>query len=421
MKKVSVILGALLVAGWCSAAGLVDAIGIYQPVFEMPNPRGVDHVYLCHGANDVEFTTQSQQTADWYDVSSHRMVGMGYTTFINAESGHTYMVSSNGRRETFAVFDDAQFSLKDCRLRINPQCDSTIVTIENFKITSYIDTAGKTQYVERTMVLEYQNEIWNNESKAWETLPQSDTITGIDLSSFSCNKLLIDSDFKLKDLTLADKEDSISTDSTVVAIAVDNHQLYFIAKRGKTLENEKEGPYDDNTIIHSAPLDVLFESHPSAKADVYSWTIKRGKDVLSQRNDKDMRYIFDEASASGSVTYTVDLEVLNSDYPECVSTAQDTIVLNESFILVPNVFTPNGDGVNDEFRVAYRSICEFHCWVYNRWQHIVYQWDDPAKGWDGTYNGRKEPDSAYIYIIEATGCDGQRYKLKGTVNLLRGE
>ena len=122
-----------------------------------------------------------------------------------------------------------------------------------------------------------------------------------------------------------------------------------------------------------------------------------------------------------------------------------TVAITESFIDVPNVFTPNGDGQNDEFRVAYKSIAEFHCWVYNRWGKLVYDWTDPAKGWDGTINGRPAAEGAYFYVIRAKGTDAAKgqgyiskpaynrakknsdtkilgiYQLSGDINLLRGK
>ncbi|MCQ2343217.1 MAG: gliding motility-associated C-terminal domain-containing protein [Paludibacteraceae bacterium] len=425
MKKLFFIPLILVSVGWCSAARLIQARSASGNVYEMSRPQGVDYLLFVPQANDLELSMRSQQLADWYDISTHRMAGSGYTTFLNAESGHTYMVSAGGRREAFAVFDEEKFALTDCHLQVLPECDSTVINLEHFKVISYVDTAGKTQYVERTMVLSYNNAEWNEDAKSWETVPQEDTIHGSDLSSFGIGKLLIDTDFRLKDITFPDQEDSISTDSVVIAVAVAHHQQYYITQRGKRRENEVDGPYEDSNKTESAPLEVLFESHPSPKADYYSWTIKRHSDLIAVRNDKDIRYLFDDASESGPVQYLVELTVMNSttmgDGSQCEVTATDTITLNSSLIFVPNVFTPNGDGKNDEFRVVYRSICEFHCWIYNRWQHLVYSWDDPAKGWDGTNNGKKLPDSAYIYIIDATGCDGQRYKLKGTVNMLRGE
>jgi gliding motility-associated-like protein len=119
--------------------------------------------------------------------------------------------------------------------------------------------------------------------------------------------------------------------------------------------------------------------------------------------------------------------------------------IGESFLKVPNVFTPDNDPQhkNEEFRVAYRSIKEFHCWVYNRWGKLVYDWTDPARGWDGTINGRKAAEGAYFYVIRAMGTDAAKdakyqskisykkktknqdesvigvYQMSGDINLLR--
>ena len=110
-------------------------------------------------------------------------------------------------------------------------------------------------------------------------------------------------------------------------------------------------------------------------------------------------------------------------------------------LVVPNVFTPNGDGTHDEFRVVYRSIKEFHCWVYNRLGHQVFYSNNPDKGWDGTIHGRPAAEGAYYYVIRALGTDAESdymakpkytkklkkgeqplgvYQLSGDINLLRG-
>jgi len=421
----------LTIAGWqlSAAPRLVRAVSMSGKYYEVPNPIGADHIYIFDKVSDASFETWGGENAKWTELKTGREVD-NTNMYLSMEDGYCYSVEIKGQVETFVFIAYEQHRIRGIVPEIVMDCKQT--TIELGGVTAiryYTDSLNVAthqydvqQQLPQTLVLGYHNQRWEEDD--WETVWIEDTIQVAQNQPIVLDSILCDTEFRIDEVELSSflygVSDSIVTKS-YEAVAVAHHQMYFIAKRGQTLENEKEGPYEDNTIIHSAPLDVLFEAHPSAKADVYSWTIRRGKDIRSQRNDKDMRYTFDEASESGPVTYTIDLQVMNSDHTECISIAQDTIILNESFILVPNVFTPNGDGVNDEFRVAYRSICEFHCWVYNRWQHLVYQWDDPVKGWDGTVRGRKEPDSAYIYIIEAKGCDGQKYKLKGTVNLLRGE
>ena len=118
---------------------------------------------------------------------------------------------------------------------------------------------------------------------------------------------------------------------------------------------------------------------------------------------------------------------------------------SSTVFLIPNAISPNGDGMNDEFRVLYRSLREYHIWVYNRWGKLVYESTDPAKGWDGNINGRPAAEGAYYYVIRAIGTDAAKnagyhsrqayekgklnadeaytgvYQLSGDINLLRGK
>ena len=99
----------------------------------------------------------------------------------------------------------------------------------------------------------------------------------------------------------------------------------------------------------------------------------------------------------------------------------------ESSLDVPNIFTPNGDGINDEFRVVFKSLKSYNCQVFNRWGRKVFSTDDPGKGWDGRINGQMAAPGAYYYVIQATGTDLDskgnpiKYKLSGDINLLRGK
>ncbi|MCX7955369.1 MAG: gliding motility-associated C-terminal domain-containing protein, partial [Bacteroidales bacterium] len=88
---------------------------------------------------------------------------------------------------------------------------------------------------------------------------------------------------------------------------------------------------------------------------------------------------------------------------------------------VPNVFTPNGDGINDEFIRHGKSIEEFECRIYNRWGRKVYEWNDITKGWNGKIDGNKGEASpgVYYYIIKAKDKKGKNYDLNGYFYLLK--
>jgi len=67
---------------------------------------------------------------------------------------------------------------------------------------------------------------------------------------------------------------------------------------------------------------------------------------------------------------------------------------------IPNVFTPNGDGINEEFSVAGAEQSDFEMNIYNRWGEELFTGYDPYQGWSGEYKGRTVPDGTYVYIVQ---------------------
>lgn len=89
-------------------------------------------------------------------------------------------------------------------------------------------------------------------------------------------------------------------------------------------------------------------------------------------------------------------------------------------IMVPSAFTPNGDGINDVFRIpniTFQKVIEFR--VFNRWGQEVCNTTDNSKGWDGTYGGTLQEMGVYNYIIRLAWPDGKVETYKGDVTLLR--
>ena len=89
---------------------------------------------------------------------------------------------------------------------------------------------------------------------------------------------------------------------------------------------------------------------------------------------------------------------------------------------MPNIFTPNnGDDYNNIYRAkpTYKSIVEFRAIIFNRWGTKLYEWHDPAGGWDGKYKGRDMPQGVYFVLVNAKGADGRTFTIKRDVNLIR--
>ena len=94
----------------------------------------------------------------------------------------------------------------------------------------------------------------------------------------------------------------------------------------------------------------------------------------------------------------------------------------EELFGVPNVFSPNGDGVNDVLELklspTVQDIISFQ--IFNRWGALVYQTDDRFDGWDGTLNGRPMGEGVYIYVLEVVcPVSGEVIMKRGDITILK--
>ncbi len=89
-------------------------------------------------------------------------------------------------------------------------------------------------------------------------------------------------------------------------------------------------------------------------------------------------------------------------------------------VIMPSAFSPNGDGNNDIFRPKiYDQVSNFKLSVYNRWGGLIFQTNDPEKGWDGIHNGQPSLAQAYVYVCTYNDRNNQPQALQGTVTLVR--
>ncbi|MCB9065657.1 MAG: gliding motility-associated C-terminal domain-containing protein [Chitinophagales bacterium] len=98
----------------------------------------------------------------------------------------------------------------------------------------------------------------------------------------------------------------------------------------------------------------------------------------------------------------------------------DVIVMNDSYIDIPNAFTPHTRGGNNTLKIKARGDVNLKRFeVYNRWGTKVYESTDVNEGWDGTYNGQLQPMGVYIYSIEAVTPSGKTVTKQGNVTLIQ--
>lgn len=303
------------------------------------------------------------------------------------------------------------FSSIDWDKNSDSQCETLPLLIDaQIPAIQYQNLNGTSYNVTRNFDLLYTTlefkESWNPvEQKEIIVLPD----VSVDVKAPLANTtFLLSGDQFAKDLGV---EISFESDE-YQAFAVSASPITILTTRG--FLNEKERPDDSSKRSGSAPLEIEFKANPTPNVQYYNWVVSRDGIQLFTRKEENHRHTFREHGK-----YDVRLTV-SSDL--CAYTDSTIVIeVSESELLIPKVFTPNGDGLNDEFRVAYKSLIEFEAWVYNRWGRLVYHWTDPTQGWNGKINGKNAAEGAYFYVIKAKGSDGLEYQQKGDINLLRGK
>jgi gliding motility-associated-like protein len=134
-----------------------------------------------------------------------------------------------------------------------------------------------------------------------------------------------------------------------------------------------------------------------------------------------LNYLWNDNSKNQSLqvsqagTYSVQV----TDTNHCKGSDSIQILPCEKFV-VPNAFTPNGDGLNDVFKpVVYGSLASYNLTIYNRWGQMIFESRDPGKGWDGTVSGVLEPPDTYVWecLFQLKGYKPDHKS--GTVILIR--
>ena len=191
-----------------------------------------------------------------------------------------------------------------------------------------------------------------------------------------------------------------------------------------------EGEETGTSYSGSAPLTVVF--HANAEnvgmyTPHYEWRFTKEGETQPYLvcYEEETEYTFTEAGSHRIVLYATfingnDTVAYTKDYWQDAQPI--TIQISESKLEMPNAFSPNGDGINDIYRAKnnYQSIVEFDAYIFNRWGQKIYEWHDPAGGWDGKFNGKDVKQGVYFVLVKAKGADGRKYNIKKDVNLLRG-
>lgn len=172
-----------------------------------------------------------------------------------------------------------------------------------------------------------------------------------------------------------------------------------------------EANFTANPTTGDTPLDVYFSNQSSPSATSFEWLLN-GTPFSTSENTS---YTF-----SDSGTYVVSLVAFYQDVA-CSDTASFTIRVDQGIeLIVPNIFTPNGDGRNDQLVAQVRGVERLSWEVYNRWGNLLHS--GAASGNTENielWNGDEVPSGVYSVILTATGINGRTKRMDVAVTVVR--
>jgi gliding motility-associated-like protein len=161
-----------------------------------------------------------------------------------------------------------------------------------------------------------------------------------------------------------------------------------------------------------APLQVNFASVVTGATNpAYQWTF--GNSNTSTNANPANTF-------NNGGTYTVTLMV--TDVP---SNCKDSVKLfikvdDDVIVIIPNIFTPNSDSINDIFSTTIRGAKSATGIIFNRWGQLIYSWDSMNANWDGKMtNGNDATDGTYFYLIKVISLKGEEKEFNGPLTLVR--
>lgn len=159
----------------------------------------------------------------------------------------------------------------------------------------------------------------------------------------------------------------------------------------------------------NAPINI---QNLSTGGENYVWNMGDGISFTTSKKDPFSHIYYNAGNYTACLTAVIK-NVCADTF--CLPIAARTIRTYD----VPNAFTPNGDGKNDEIYVRGFEIKKMEWKIFNRWGAVVFETKDFTKGWDGKWNGQMQPQDVYSYTLDIEFSDGYKERRTGDIHLIR--
>lgn len=391
------------------------------------NGSGLDMVYVLNGVSGVKasYTSASGNRVTWQRFSA---LGGGYaqdvpstqngnvSTLSTLEGNMGYIVTDGNKSSYFWVIDWSATNTYLAELLLSPQseCSTTWLELDGQgDAFTYYSINGAPHIVDREFTLSYRTLEFDESDFSYKEIETTRYFESLS-ETIHCTPPLCQTEFTLSGDKFARAWGDERTISSPVyePMAVEGHTK--ATQTNRSVLNEIK---DDTALGGSGPAEITFSAAVSDAAIYHEWEIARDAEfnqTFLRFSDTEFTYTFREQGT----TY-VRLLIANDDASCQWESETYSVYIGESSLKCPNAFSPGvSEGVNDEWRVTYKSIIEFDCHIFDRNGRLIKHLTDPSQGWDGRIRGKLAPSGVYFYVIKAKGADDKDYKLSGDINII---
>lgn len=389
-------------------------------IYVLYDTSGVRLVYTAASATaSVECYTYGVRGAAYPEaVPESDISRQGADIIINpvaADCGYAF--NENGHTTYFWVSDYSAhpYNVNAIIIDSEQSCDLASLSIDGTAARmTYYSITGRQYEIDRQISLDYTSLVADMDNFRYISTPVSQQLPHI-AGSIHPQAPLCDTYFHLSgDRFLRQwgmEQETTSPHYTTPAISAE----ISVTQNKRDSANEIKS---DEALGGSAPAEIRFAAMTTDAVVFTQWqfaTDPEFEDIYFQTPDLEYTYTFTDMGTT-YVRFIASNATGTCDYYSEVF----TVYIGESQLLCPNAFSPGAsEGVNDEWRVSYKSIVDFECYIFNRWGQKMAELHDPSQGWDGKHGGRLVPAGVYYYVIKARGSDGKKYNLSGDINILK--
>lgn len=407
----------------------MEFIGIKrQAILEKTDAStGLDAIYVLYDLSNASFQFSSSKSPKVYTFSS---LGAAYSQEVpviktgdkyvieNIAGNRGYVIESGTSTYYMWIVDYSAFFPDIDAISFGPESDCTNVVLDitgNADAIPYYTINGRKMELNREMELKYntltysENAIGFIENEISETLSHVGSKIYVDAPL--CNTEFILTGDKYLRLWGIPEIECQSPYYTAIALSA----FTSAEQESRVADNEQKNEIEG--LGGSAPCVINFHASVTDAAIFREWQISKDlefNDIFFRDNNLDFSYTFQDEGTT-YVRFTASNDAATCDYYGQTY----EVSIGSSILICPNAFSPGAsEGINDEWKVSFKSIIDFECHIFNRWGVQVARLSHPSDGWDGKYKGKIVPSGVYYYVIKARGADGKNYNLKGDINII---